>query len=212
MAVCSCVTRIFERQGYRELAAAHLFAQGVPLAPTLDDKQMLARHALDELGHFELVAAALDELGQSDLLGRVAPDVAKLPAPKSWVEMALIGVSFDRAVYFQLRAHASAPDRRVAELAVRVTADEQEHLAAAQAALTDLAQREKAFASQLVAGVERWLPLALDCFESPAVESADCIARPHISFEATEKARRAYLASLSELLVPFGVPAADFSR
>ena len=44
--------RVLEQQGYRELVSAHLFAAGLPLAPTIDDKHMLAEHARDGLRRF----------------------------------------------------------------------------------------------------------------------------------------------------------------
>jgi len=207
-ATCGCFGALLERQGYRELAAAHLFSSGVVLAPTLDEKQMLARHCLDELEHFEIVATLLEEHGVADLLGRVAPRVAELPRPESWLEMVVVGLLFDRAVYYQLRAYAAAPDTRVAELAVRVIADEQEHIAAGQAALRDLGKREPDFARRLAAAVERWLPASLACFDD---DGAPCASGPHVLCEARDLALRTYRESLVELLTPQGVPREHFA-
>lgn len=201
---CLCLERLLERQGYRELGAAHLFSAGVALAPTLDEKQMFARHCLDELGHFEHVAMRYDELGRGDLLSKVAPKVAELPAPESWLEMVLVGIAFDRAVYFQLRAYAAAPDSRVAALAVHVIADEAEHLAASQAALADFAAQDAELRDRLEALLARWLPISSACFDDSAVESA-CPAGPHVSAEAQRAAERAYFESLEAVLGPRGV-------
>lgn len=207
-ASCGCFEALLERQGYRELAAAHLFSSGVALAPALDEKQMLARHCLDELEHFEAISAALDELTGADLMTRVAPRVAELPRPESWLEMVVVGILFDRAVYHQLRAYAAAPDARVAELAVRVIADEQEHIAASQAALRDLGKREPDFARRLTVAVERWLPTSLACFDDEALPA--CPRGPHVSTEARQLAVRTYREGLAELLVSQGVPADRF--
>jgi 1,2-phenylacetyl-CoA epoxidase catalytic subunit len=202
---CDCFLRILERQGCRELAAAQLFSKGVALAPTLDEKQMFARHCLDELGHFEQVAARYEGEGGGDLLAKVRHEVDALPVPETWLEMVLVGIAFDRAVYYQLRAYAAAPDRRVAELAVQVIADEHEHLAASQAALSDLAQKRDDLAADLSRLVERWLPISRDCFDSGPIGSAECPNGPHVSVEATATARKAYFESLEAVLGPRGI-------
>jgi len=206
---CDCLLTLLERQGYRELAAAHLFSRGVVVAPTLDEKQMFARHCLDELGHFEQVAARYEEAGAGDLLSKVLPQVEALPLPSTWLEMVLVGISFDRAVYYQLRAYAAAPDRRVAELAVQVIADEHEHLAASQAALSDLA-REPDGVKELGQLIDRWLPISKECFDSGPVGRADCPHGPHVSEEATATARRAYFESLEGVLGPRGISVSRF--
>ena len=200
---CACLQALLERQGYRELAAVQLFSSGVALAPTLDEKQMLARHCLDELEHFEIIATLLEEQGGGDLMSRVSPRVAELPSPETWLEMVVVGILFDRAVYYQLRAYAAAPDARVAELAVRVIADEQEHIAASQAALRDLGKREPDFVHRLSTAVDRWLPTSLACFDDEALPA--CPAGPHVSSEARDVALRTYRESLAELLGPQGV-------
>jgi len=207
--LCSCQRHLLERQGYRELAASHLFSMGVPLAPSLDEKQMLARHCLDELEHFEAVAMLHEEEGGEDLIGRVAEEVRALPRPETWLEMVVIGIVFDRAVYYQLRAYAAAPDPRVASFAVRVIADEQEHLSAGQSALSDLEKKGLGGQAELDALVARWLPHALACFDEPL---AGCPHGPHVSEAAQEEASKTYLASLAALLVPRGVAASRFAR
>jgi len=210
-ASCNCFLGILERQGYRELAAAHLFSRGGVLAPTVDEKQMFARHCLDELGHFEQVAARYEGEGGGDLLAKVLPQVEALPMPETWLEMVLVGIAFDRAVYYQLRAYAAAPDRRVAELAVQVIADEHEHLAASQAALSDLSRKRDDSMAELARLVERWLPISRHCFDSDPVGSADCPHGPHVSLEATDTARKAYFDSLEEVLGPRGISVARFA-
>lgn len=205
---CDCFRALLERQGYRELAAAHLLSSGVALAPVLDEKQMLARHCLDELEHFEVVAAALEAEGGGDLLAKVSPRVAELPRPETWLEMVVVGLLFDRAVYYQLRAYAAAPDQRVAEVAVRVIADEQEHIAAGQAALRELGKREHDFAKRLAAAVDRWLPASLACFDDETPPA--CPVGPHVSVEARRVAERTYRESLAEILEAQGVAAGRF--
>lgn len=202
---CECFSALLERQGYRELAAAQLFTAGVALAPTLDEKQMFARHCLDELGHFEQVATRYEELGHGDLLAKLRPELAKLPAPTSWPEMVLVGITFDRAVYYQLRAYTSAPDRRISDIAIKVLADEHEHLEASQAALEELMQEGGDLKSSLSKLLERWLPLSRNCFDGRELETRACPAGPHFSEAAAAESRKAYVESLERILTPRGV-------
>lgn len=205
---CNCFARVCVEQGYREAAAAQLFSAAVPLAPTIDEKQMFARHCLDELEHYEAVSMQYDELGGEDLLGKVKDRLARLPKPESWLEMVIIGLVFDRAVYYQLRAYAMAPDKRIASMAVYVIADEQEHLAASQAALADIAHEDKALAERAGVLLDRWLPIALACFDGPEPE---CPHGPHLSTDALDAARRAYFDGLAAVLVPVGIAAERFA-
>jgi 1,2-phenylacetyl-CoA epoxidase catalytic subunit len=206
---CHCFARLCERQGYRELAAAELFSAAVPLAPTIDEKQMFARHCLDELGHFESVAVRYEEQVGQNLLVAVAPRLAELRRPGSWLEMVIVGLVFDRAVYYQLRSYAMASDPRVASLAVSVIADEQEHLAASQAALADLARQDKGLGERASELVRAWLPVALACFDGP---EAPCPNGPHLSGEAALEARRRYFEDLASVLAPMGVPRELFEK
>ena len=205
---CQCFARVCEEQGFREAAAGQLFSAAVPLAPTLDEKQMFARHCLDELDHFEAVSTLYEEQGGEELLSKLRARLAALSKPESWLEMVIVGLVFDRAVYYQLRAYAMAPDKRIASMAVNVIADEQEHLAASQAALADIGRQDEKIGPLATDLVKRWLPTALACFDGP--EPA-CPHGPHRSEDAARAARRAYFDSLAAVLVPIGVPTELFS-
>ena len=109
-------------------------------------------------------------------------------------------------------AYESAPDPRVKELAASVIADEQEHLAANQAALADLASKEPEFSSRVGELVRRWLPVALECFDPPESDRTSCSRAPHTSSEAARSARREYLRRVRRTLESSGVPGSLFAE
>src|ERR1700742_3119720 len=96
------LVEILERQGYRELVSAHLFAGAVLLAPTIDDKHMLAEHAREELAHFEVVATLYEKVAGRGLFDAVSARAAMMPSPSSWLEAAVAGYLVDRAAAVQL--------------------------------------------------------------------------------------------------------------
>ena len=156
-----------ENQGFRELAAAHLLAAGVALAPTIDDKQMLAAHVREELSHFETIATVYEELGGSDLLPLVEDRVRELRTPTSWDEMVVAAFVFDLAVYHQLVSYRELSHivlRRVVESGL---ANELAHQKAAEAMFIDAFRaRTRAEGPEGISEhLAMWLQLALGALD-----------------------------------------------
>jgi hypothetical protein len=100
-------------------------------APSVDDKQVFARHALEELEHFETVGSLYEELVGENLLDVVRARVEKVPFPGSWEELVIGALLFDRANFHQLRTAASKI--HCVRMAERLLRDEPDHLAASEA-------------------------------------------------------------------------------
>ncbi|HEX4340164.1 MAG TPA: ferritin-like fold-containing protein [Polyangiaceae bacterium] len=151
---------ILENQGYRELVSAHLFAGGVRLAPTIDDKHMLAEHAREELSHFESVSTLYEQVVGAGLYDIVAPRAASMPTPASWLEIAVAAYLVDRAAAVQLAAYQRLGDPRLETLIHKVLDHEHEHQTAAETALLDQCRGTPAHLELARGHVERWFPLA----------------------------------------------------
>lgn len=174
---------LLERQGYRELVSANLFASGVALAPTLEDKLMLAEHSREELHHLELVAEAYEELTGRDLMEVIRPKAAEVPVPAEWNEMVIAGFLFDRAVFVQVERYRAYAGHDVSALATRLVEREDEHQSALDAALIDLRKSPAWSGKTVQQHIEKWYAVAaeaLDPIESfaeardePMPESAD---------------------------------------
>lgn len=187
--------RLLEGQGYRELAAAYLFCAGLPLAPTPDDKLMLAEQVNDELGHFDAAAAAYSEAGLGDLLASVEQRARELPAPSSWPEMVVAQFLFDRAGYFQLKSHLDVTYPAYAQMVRKILAGEEHHQAACEARLRELHGSQPRALGAAEGYVERWLRLSIRSFErSGAMPTADLAA-----------VLRAYLANVKTTLEAVGL-------
>jgi 1,2-phenylacetyl-CoA epoxidase catalytic subunit len=159
---------ILENQGYRELVSAHLFAGGVSLAPTIDDKHMLAEHAREELVHFEIVSALYEQASGRGLYDVVAARVAEMPAPTSWLEAAVAAYLVDRAASVQLTAYKKLGDARIEALTHKILDHEHEHQSAAETALLDQCRGKSESTSLATRHVERWYPLARGVLDAGA--------------------------------------------
>lgn len=157
----SLLARVMERQGRQELAAAHLFASTLPLAPTLDDKLLLVDHAREELLHFEAIAGVYEELGAGDLFKAVAAAASNLPAPRSWVEAVVVACFFDRAPQFAFDAFRSSSYAPLANVVARIVDDEIDHQAAAEKTLADLCAMSPQNRELAQDCVNRWLPICV---------------------------------------------------
>jgi len=159
---------ILESQGYRELVSAHLFAGGVRLAPSIDDKHMLAEHAREELSHFEIVATLYEQVAGRGLYDVVAARASTLPTPASWLEIAVAAYLVDRAAAVQLAAYQKLGDPRLEKLIHKILDHEHEHQAAAETALLDQCSGPSSRGDLARNHVARWYPLARSVMDAPA--------------------------------------------
>jgi 1,2-phenylacetyl-CoA epoxidase catalytic subunit len=159
------ILRILESQGYRELVSAHLFATGVALAPSIDDKHMLADHAREELAHFEVVAALYEKIAGRGLYDVVSARASAMPSPASWLEAAVAGYLVDRAASVQLAEYRTFTEPRLEPVIQQILEHEHEHQSAAETALLDQCRGGAAASTSVVAHVERWYPLAVSVLD-----------------------------------------------
>ncbi|WP_394842349.1 ferritin-like domain-containing protein [Pendulispora brunnea] len=150
--------------GQRELLAAHVFGSALRLAPTLDEKMLLAEQALEELEHFEAVSALYAELTHGSDLHAAVADVAQLPPPTSWSELAVAQFLLCRAETFQLAEYRGSSCRRYAEIIDKLEAQEQEHAHAGEATLEKVCRESPLDRASLDGHVARWLRISLGLF------------------------------------------------
>lgn len=183
------IVELLESQGFRELLSAHLFAAGVAFAPTIDDKHMLAEHAQEELGHFELVAALHDQLSGKSLFETASRRASEVPVPATWLEAAVAGYLVDRAASTQLREYMRIGDARLEAVVREIHEHEHEHQVAAETALLDQVRANPAIADAVRPHVARWYGIALSVLDGPPGPDADRVAM------AFAKSARATLAA-----------------
>ena len=162
------LAQYLERQGYLELATAHIFGAAVAFAPTLDDKILLADQTKEELGHLEAIALIYAELGAGDLLKVVQSPVADSPSPTSWLETAVVQCLFDRAAKFHIAELRASSFRPVADVAGWILSEEEAHEAAGEQILLELCRANPRNVKAGQAHLERWLPISLNALGKPS--------------------------------------------
>lgn len=161
------VASLLEAQGYRELIAADTLASAIRLAPSLDDKVLLAHQVREELEHFEAVAGLYEEIEGGDLFEVVRPRLAEVPEPGSWLEAVVVQCLVCRAGRFHLRQHPWPAYLPFADIARKIVADEEEHQTTADGLLRDLCRDEPGNVRAAETHLETWLHPTLLSFRSP---------------------------------------------
>ena len=192
-----------ENQGYRELTAAHLLCAGVTLAPTVDDKQMLAAHVGEELSHFETIASVYEELGGGDLLALLQDRLGSLAPPTSWPEMVVAALLFDLSVYHQLLTY-----RELSHIVLRRVVDsglsnEHAHQRAAEAMFVDMV-RTGPQDMDLGLAIARWLDFALATLDDAPRMGASPAAPEHTTQQGADPAQT-FVADVARILASVGL-------
>jgi ring-1,2-phenylacetyl-CoA epoxidase subunit PaaA len=199
------VVRLLERQGYRELAAAHVFAAGLRFAPTLDDKMLLAEQITEELEHFEAASDLYSELEAGDLLEKVEGRLAELPSPGSWMETAVVQFLFDRAGKFQLREYRDCSWRPYSEIVGKILAEEEEHGAVGEAVLKDLCGANPLATTLAQECFDRWLRISLLSFGRPGTPGDRRAVELGLKARPSAEIMRDYLADLEPTMAACGL-------
>jgi 1,2-phenylacetyl-CoA epoxidase catalytic subunit len=173
-------------------------------APGVDEKMLLMEQAMEDLEHFEGIAALYADLGAGDLFSAVAKRASDLPPPRSWAELCLAQLLIARAAAVQLSAHRASTYAPFTDIVARLLATEEKHAAAAEAALRAVcATRDVAAEAQ--SALERWLHVALLSFGRPRTAGgAKAIA---LGLKARDSAElsRDFLAGLTPLFEACGL-------
>jgi 1,2-phenylacetyl-CoA epoxidase catalytic subunit len=170
------VAALLEAQGYRELIAADMLASAVHLAPSLDDRVVLAHQVCEELEHFEAVAGLYEEIEGGDLFEIVRRRLSEVPEPSSWLEAVVVQCLVCRAGRFHLRQHPWPGYLPFADIARRIVEDEEEHQAAADGVLRDLCRDSDANARDAEVHMQRWLLPTLASFHTDTRHDGESVA------------------------------------
>ncbi|GIX48999.1 MAG: hypothetical protein KatS3mg131_3210 [Candidatus Tectimicrobiota bacterium] len=160
------VQQLLESQGYREIMAANLFGHALKYIPDLRTKRLVAQQLVEELEHFEAVAALYAEVAGGDLYAAVSDRLSRIPYPESWLELAMAQFLFDRAGEFHLREYRTCSYAPYARIIAKILDEEAGHEGFGEQVVrrfcTDPARREEA--QQLFT---KWLRVALLSFGRP---------------------------------------------
>lgn len=144
----------------RQLATVQAYAAAVVHAPSLDERLCAVERAREELERLEQLVELFRERFESEVLALVADETARLATPGSWLEACSAQLALSLAARVDLCQPAGG-DAALPLLTRDALAEETEHLAAARAALEDIADMEQFRADEALGCVQRWRDVAL---------------------------------------------------
>ncbi|MHC4549973.1 MAG: Phenylacetic acid catabolic protein [Planctomycetota bacterium] len=177
--------RLLESQGYRELAAATVFAAALHLVPTLRFKKKVVRHIDEEMEHFEVCCELYAEIGAGDLDGvctAILREKKPIPPIESFLELGVAQFLYDRASAFQLREYENSSFDPYCRIVGRIL-EEEGHESFGAEILIEHA-RDPAERGRIQELFHKWLAVALRSFGRPGTPG-NRYAAPSASRPAT---------------------------
>jgi hypothetical protein len=165
----TALARSLHHAALRQTATLRAASAAVTHAPTLDDCAAAVDRLREELAYLEDSANVYRELFDAELTERIAPAVAQLSLPVSWLDASIAQLVLCLAsqveVTHQLAGTAATGS---IDTLLRRLGQEREHVDAARAALAELCAEAQDGSAR--ASLARWLPVAL--------ETLDVVVRP----------------------------------
>jgi 1,2-phenylacetyl-CoA epoxidase catalytic subunit len=124
------LVRLIRSQGYRELAAATVFAEALHLVPTLRYKKKVVQHINEEIEHFEVCSDLYAQVGAGDLdaaCSALMRERNPIPRIESFLELGVAQFLYDRASAFQLREYENSSFDPYCRVVGKILEEEEGH-------------------------------------------------------------------------------------
>ncbi|HEX5138850.1 MAG TPA: Phenylacetic acid catabolic protein [Planctomycetota bacterium] len=124
------LVQLIRSQGYRELAAATVFAEALHLVPGLAFKKKVVQHVNEEMEHFEVCCDLYEEIGAGDLevvASAILRERTPIPRIESFLELGIAQFLYDRASAFQLREYENCSFDPYCRIVGKILEEEEGH-------------------------------------------------------------------------------------
>ena len=160
-------------QAYRELAAAHMFANALVHVPSVKWIKFMSWHIREEVDHYAAVAKMYESFTGDDVEPKVRARLADKPVPfvDSWFELAMAQFLYDRGGFWQLQEYDDCSFAPYRDVVKKIVKEEQGHQELGGRMVVDLCKSGE-FDDVKQSHFERWLRLGLLSFGRPASEGA----------------------------------------
>jgi 1,2-phenylacetyl-CoA epoxidase catalytic subunit len=160
-------------QAYRELAAAHMFANALVHVPSVKWIKFMSWHIREEVDHYAAVAKMYESFTGDDVEPKVRARLAEKPVPfvDSWFELAMAQFLYDRGGFWQLQEYDDCSFPPYRDVVKKIVKEEKGHQELGGRMVVDLCRSGK-FDDVKQPLFERWLRLGLLSFGRPGSEGA----------------------------------------
>jgi 1,2-phenylacetyl-CoA epoxidase catalytic subunit len=166
------LARMIRSQGYRELAAATVFAKALDLAPTLDLKKQIVQHVREEMEHFEVCCDLFEEIGAGDLdeiCTGILREKAPVPPIESFLELGVAQFLYDRASAFQLREYENSSFDPYCRVVGKILEEEEGHESFGAEIMIEHG-RDPEQRARMQEYFHKWLAVSLKSFGRPGTD------------------------------------------
>lgn len=160
-------------QAYRELAAAHMFANALVYVPGTKWLKFMSWHIREEVDHYAAVAKMYETFTGESCEEKVRERLADKPVPfvDTWFELAMAQFLYDRGGFWQLQEYENCTFPSYRDVVKQIIKEEKGHQELGGRIVVELCQSGK-FDNVKQTIFERWLRLGLLSFGRPSSESA----------------------------------------
>lgn len=160
-------------QAYRELAAAHMFANALVFVPTVKWIKFMSWHIREEVDHYAAVAKMYESFTGTDVEPKVRERLADKPVPfvDSWFELAMAQFLYDRGGFWQLQEYEECTYPAYRDVVREIIKEEKGHQELGERMVVELCQSGEHDAVKQPL-FERWLRLGLLSFGRPNTDGA----------------------------------------
>ena len=163
--------QMMKSQSYRELAAAHLFGDGLKHVPSIKWLKFMVWHIGEETEHYEAVAKMYKSFSGTSVEPWVNARLAEKPLPlaESWFELGMAQFLFDRGGFWQLQEYDECSFLPYRDVVQKIVKEERGHQDLGEKIVVELCQDPKwAVVKQPL--FEKWLRIGLLSFGRPKTE------------------------------------------
>jgi 1,2-phenylacetyl-CoA epoxidase catalytic subunit len=163
------LVHLIRSQGYRELAAATVFAEALHLVPGLPFKKKVVQHINEEMEHFEVCCDIYAEIGAGDLeqvASAILRDRKPIPRIESFLELGIAQFLYDRASGFQLREYENSSFDPYCRVVGKILEEEEGHESFGVEIMVEHSRDPKSRA-RMQEIFNKWLAVSLRSFGRP---------------------------------------------
>lgn len=163
------LVQLIRSQGYRELAAATVFAEALHLVPGLAFKKKVVQHVNEEMEHFEVCCEIYRDIGAGDLevvASAILSERNPIPRIESFLELGIAQFLYDRASAFQLREYENCSFDPYCRIVGKILEEEEGHESFGAEIMVEHG-RDPAQRARMQAVFNKWLAVSLKSFGRP---------------------------------------------
>ncbi|MDH3592528.1 MAG: phenylacetate-CoA oxygenase subunit PaaI [Planctomycetota bacterium] len=196
------LTSMIRSQGYRELAAATVFAETLTLVPTVGFKKKVVQHVEEEMEHFEECCKIYDLLDAGDLddhCTKLLREERPIPPIQSFLELGVAQFLYDRASAYQLREYENSSFDPYCRIIGKILEEEEGHESFGAEILIDKC-RDPGTRAEAQQHFDKWLAVSLRSFGRPGSERSKYAVSVGLKTRDAGAVAQDYLDSLNPVM------------